>query len=145
VAADETILGAVEEAHAYQKKVLVDLIGIGDSYRQAKRLGFLHPDYLSVHTGMDRRDSSDDLFEKVEIISQISPIPLSVSGGILLDDVSYLMMFHPAIIVVGASVIHSSNPRDVARRFWKSINTLSFLPPDYEEDESSDDDDGAEE
>lgn len=133
VASDETILYAIEEAQAYQKKVLVDLIGLGDSYRQAKRLGYLHPDYLAVHTGIDKRSSNNDLFEKVEIISQISPIPLSVSGGILLDDISYLLMFHPAIIVVGASIVQSSKPRDIAKRFWKSINTLSFLPPDFED------------
>ena len=133
VASDETISYAAEEAHAYEKKILVDLIGLGDSYRQAKRLSFLHPDYLAVHTGIDKRSSNNDLFEKVEIISQISPIPLSISGGVLLDDISYLLMFHPAIIVVGASIVHSSKPRKLAERFWKSINTLSFLPADYDE------------
>jgi 3-hexulose-6-phosphate synthase len=134
IASDETISYATEEAHAYQKKVLVDLIGLVDSYRQAKRLSYLHPDYLAVHTGIDKRSSNNDLFEKVEVISQISPIPLSISGGILLDDISYLLMFHPAIIVVGASIVQSSKPRELAQRFWKSINTLSFLPPDFEDD-----------
>ncbi|PID56068.1 3-hexulose-6-phosphate synthase [candidate division KSB3 bacterium] len=136
VATDETILEALEEACAHRKKVLVDLIGLGDSYRQAKRLSFLGPDYLSVHSGTDRHTSSDELFEKVEVISQISPIPLMVSGGILLDDVTYLMMFHPAIIVVGSSIIHSPRRRETAERFWRSINTLPFLPSDYEDDMS---------
>ncbi|MCP4400182.1 MAG: hypothetical protein GY801_23100 [bacterium] len=133
IASDETISYAVEEAHAYQKKVIVDLIGLGASSRQAKRLGSLHPDYLAVHTGIDKRSSNNELFEKVELISQISSIPLSISGGILLDDISYLLMFHPAIIVVGASIIHSSKPQEFAERFWKSINRLSFMPPDFKD------------
>ena len=135
IASDETISYAIEEAHASQKKVLIDLIGLGDSYRQAKRLSFLHPDYLAVHTGNDNRSSNNELFEKVEIISQISPIPLSISGGILLDDVSYLLMFHPAIIVVGSSIVQSPKPRQVAQRFWRSINTFSFLPPEFDENQ----------
>lgn len=134
IASDETITYAVEEAHSCQKKVLVDLIGLGDTYRQAKRLSYLHPDYIAVPTGIDKRSTNNELFEKVEIVSQISPIPLSISGGILLDDVSYLLMFHPTIIVVGASIVHASKPREVTERFWKSIHTPSLLPPDYEND-----------
>ena len=134
IASDETIELAISEAHSLEKKVLIDLIGLGNSYRQVKRFSYLHPDYLAVHTGFDERHINDDLFEKVEIISQISPIPLCVSGGIRLDDISYLLVFHPAIIVIGSAILNSSTPHETAERFWKSINTLSFLSVDYDEE-----------
>ncbi len=133
-ASDETIELAIHEAHASQKKVLIDLIGVGVSYRQVKRLSYLHPDYLAVYSGIDERSTGSDLFEKVELIAQISPLPLAISGGIELDDIAYLLVFHPAILVVGAAITHSPNPREAARRFWKSIHTLSFLPFDYDEE-----------
>ncbi len=142
VASDETIENAIHEAHSHEKKVLVDLIGLGNSYRQIKRLSFLRPDYLAVHTGIDERKTNNDLFEKVEIIAQISPIPLAISGGILLDDVSYLLVFHPAIIVVGSAIFSTDNPRKTTERFWNSINTLSFLPESERNYEPDDDSEG---
>jgi 3-hexulose-6-phosphate synthase len=134
IASDETIELAIHEAHALEKKVLIDLIGLGNSYRQVKRFSYLHPDYLAVHTGFDERNTNDNLFEKVEIISQISPIPLCISGGIRLDDIPYLLVFHPAIIAVDSAILNSSTPHKTAARFWKSLNTLSFLSDDYGEE-----------
>ena len=43
IASDETIENAILEAHNHEKKVLIDLIGLGNSYRQVKRLSYLHP------------------------------------------------------------------------------------------------------
>ncbi len=135
IASDETIENAIHEAHSCGKKVVIDLIGLGNSYRQVKRLSYLHPDYLTVHTGADERKTNNNLFEKVEIIAQISPIPLAISGGIHLDDISYLLMFHPAILVVGSAIFSTENPRKTTERFWHSINTLSFFPFDFDLDD----------
>lgn len=127
LASDATISLAIHEARTRQKKVLIDLIGSGDSYRQVKRLTYLQPDYLTVHTGIDERSADNDLFQKVEIISQISPIPLAISGGVQLDDISYLLVFNPAIIIVGSAITTSSQPREAAKKFWERINSLSFM------------------
>lgn len=129
LASDVTIEFAIREAHARRKQVAIDLIGLGDSYRQVKRLSHLRPDYLTVHTGIDERTVEDDLFQKVEIISQTSPIPLAISGGIQLDDIPYLLVFHPAIIVVGAAVTKTSAPHETAKHFRESINTPAFASP----------------
>ena len=135
VASDQTIESAIQEARNTHKQVMVDMISLGDAYRQVKRLGGFQPDYLAVHTGVDERIKKDDLFEQVEIISRISPIPYAVSGGIQLDDVSYLTLFHPAILVVGAAITTSPLPEETARRFWNRIHTLSFLSSDDEDDD----------
>ncbi len=126
VASDETIEFAVKEARACGKQIVIDMINIEDSYRQVKRFTYLDPDYLAVHTGVDERVRKDDLFEQVEIISRLSPIPLAVSGGIQLDDISYLLLFHPAILMVGSAITQAFSPPEAARLFWKRIHTLSF-------------------
>ncbi len=135
VASDQTIELAIQEARANHKQVMIDMISMGDAYRQVKRLGAFQPDYLAVHTGVDERVRKDDLFEQVETISRISPVPFAVSGGIQLDDVSYLMLFHPAILVVGSAITAASQPEEMARRFWNRIHTLSFFTADYDDDE----------
>ncbi len=131
VASDVTIGFAIQEAHGRQKQVVIDLIGLGDSYRQVKRLSHLQPDYLTVHTGIDERSVENDLFEKIEIISQISPVPLAISGGIELDDIPYLLVFRPTIIIVGSAITKNSAPRETAQRFRETIDTPGFANPYY--------------
>ncbi|MBD3306011.1 hypothetical protein GF339_06485 [candidate division KSB3 bacterium] len=127
VASDATIGLVLREAHALGKQVMIDLIGLGDCYRQVKRLSALQPDYLTVYTGIDERTTENTLFEKLEIISQISPIPVAVSGGVELDDLPYLLVFRPAIIIVGTAITRASRPDEVAQRFWESIHYSPLL------------------
>jgi len=121
-ASDATIELAIREARLLGKNVLIDLIGIEASYRQIKRLSYFQPDYITIHTGVDEWRTENTLFEKVEIISQISPIPMAIAGGIQLDDIPYLLVFQPAIIIVGTAITTSSQPEKAAKHFWESIH-----------------------
>jgi 3-hexulose-6-phosphate synthase len=125
-ASDQTIELAIREARALGKKVLIDLMGPADSYRQVKRINYVQPDYITIHTGVDERYMENTLFEKVEIISQLSPIPLAIAGGIQLDDIPYLLVFHPAILVVGTAITRAAHPQHAARQFWESIHHPPF-------------------
>lgn len=138
VASDQTIEAAIHEARNSHKQVMIDMINLSDAYRQVKRLAAFQPDYLAVHTGVDERIKKDDLFEQVEMISRISPVPFAISGGVQLDDVSYLMLFHPSILVVGAAITAAPLPEEAARRFWNRIHTLSFLSSHDDEDDDDD-------
>jgi 3-hexulose-6-phosphate synthase len=126
MASDTTIALAIREAHLLGKKVVVDLIGTDDFYRQIKRLHHFQPDYIVIHIGIDERYTADTLFEKVEIIAPISPIPLAIAGGIKLDDIPYLLMFQPAIIVVGTAITRSPHPQKAAKDFWEYIHEPQF-------------------
>ena len=121
VAADRTIDLALREGRLRQKEVVIDLIGLEASYRQIKRLSYFQPDYLMIHTGVDEWHNENTLFQKVEIIAQFCPIPLAFSGGIQLDDIPYLLVFHPAILVIGSAISTASDPVDMTRRFRESI------------------------
>ncbi len=131
VASDVTIELALREARLLGRKVLIDLIGTDSSYRQIKRLSYFQPDYITIHTGVDERYMENTLFDKVEIISQISPIPLAIAGGIQLDDIPYLLVFQPAIIIVGAAITTSFYPQKAAQYFWESIHEPPFLTQRY--------------
>lgn len=52
-AEDMSIKGAVEEAKAQGKEILVDMIGIKDIKARAKELDEFGVDYICVHTGYD--------------------------------------------------------------------------------------------
>ena len=128
IASDETIRFTIEEAHARQKKVLVDLIGIEDTFRQMKRFTALQPDYITIHAGVDERSKTNDLervdlFEKVETVAQISPLPIAIAGGIQLDDLPYLIGFQPSILVIGQAIVAAPDPREKAKRFWQSLHS----------------------
>jgi 3-hexulose-6-phosphate synthase len=129
-ASDATIELAIREARWWGKKVLLDLIGTEASYRQIKRLSYFQPDYITIHSGVDEWRMENTLFDKVEIISQISPIPLAIAGGIQLDDIPYLLVFQPAIIIVGTAITTSSQPQTAARHFWESIHEPPFMGRD---------------
>jgi 3-hexulose-6-phosphate synthase len=127
-ASDRTIELALKEGRHCGKQVVVDLIGMEVSYRQMKRLLYFQPDYVMVHTGVDEWHKENTLFQKVEIIAQMCPIPLVLSGGIQLDDIPYLMVFQPAIIVIGSAITVSPEPLKMVRAFWESINEPLSLP-----------------
>lgn len=122
VASDATIELALREARAWGKKVVIDLIGATTSYPQLKRLSYFQPDFITIHAGIDEWHAENTLFEKVEIISQLSQLPLAIAGGIQLDDIPYLLVFQPAIIVVGTAITTAPQPQQVAQHFWESIH-----------------------
>jgi 3-hexulose-6-phosphate synthase len=121
-ASDATIEFAIREARTFGKKVMIDLIGTDGSYRQIKRLSDFQPDYIIIHSGVDEWHNENNLFEKVEIISQICPLPMAVSGGIQLDDIPYLLVFQPAILIVGTAITTARLPQHAAQCFWESIH-----------------------
>ncbi len=122
VASDRTIELAIKEGRLRRKAVVIDLIGLEASYRQIKRLSYFQPDYLMIHTGVDEWQKENTLFQKVEIIAQLCPIPLAFSGGIQVDDIPYLLVFHPAILVIGSAISTAPDPVNMARRFYESIH-----------------------
>jgi 3-hexulose-6-phosphate synthase len=125
IASDTTIEQAIQEARVLGKKVLVELIGMFDFRRQMKRLCNFQPNYIAIHIGIDERHTDDPLFDRIECISPITRLPLAIAGGIKLDDIPYLLVFQPAIIVVGAAITKSPDPQDAAKEFWERIHAMS--------------------
>jgi 3-hexulose-6-phosphate synthase len=121
-ASEETIEAAINQARVSQKQVLVDLIGVRDKLHCVERLRWLQPHFIGIQTGIDEQRKGKSLYQDLETISQVTSLPLVVAGGISLDDIPYLLVFRPAIIIVGGFITRSENLRETAKIIKEAIS-----------------------
>jgi len=122
VASRETLEAALSQAKVSHKQVLVDLIGVQDKLQYVGRLRWMKPDFIGVQTGIDEQRKGKSPYQDLEVISQAISFPIAVAGGIRPDDIPYVMMFRPAIIVVGGSITRAENPQAVAKIIKEEIS-----------------------
>ena len=120
---DKTILGAIEAAQEYEGKVMADLIVSKDIEKDIEKVMSLGVDFILVHTGLDEQQkgkSALDILKEPSI--QIPPDKLAVAGGINPENITHVLKFNPAIIIVGGAIIRSKDPEMETRRL-KTIIT----------------------
>lgn len=126
IASRETIEAAIDQAKICHKQVLVDLIGIQDKLQYVGRLRWMKPDFIGIHTGIDEQRKGKYPYQDLEAISQVISLPLLVAGGIIPEDIPYVMMFHPSIIAVGSYITHADNPQVAAKIIKGEISRSSY-------------------
>jgi 3-hexulose-6-phosphate synthase len=100
-AADATVAGVVEVAHAGGVEVAADLLGVHDLAQRVGQLERLGVDYLGVHAGTDARlAGGTDLMSEIGLVTAISKMKLVVAGGLNANSLPGVLGFHPAIVVV---------------------------------------------
>ena len=110
-AADATVAGVVEVAHAGGLEVAADLLGVHDMPQRVGQLERLGVDYLGVHAGTDARlAGGTDLMSEVGIVTAISRMKLVVAGGLNANSLPGVLGYHPAIVVVGSAITGAPNP-----------------------------------
>lgn len=124
-AGEATVIGAVEAAKKFGKKVLVDLIGVADRGEMARRMLQLNADYIGIHTGIDQQKKGIRLLGTLNEFAGIDGHRLAVAGGINADNIEAVARFHPAIIVVGGGITGSSQPARAAAELNNILHTLS--------------------
>ena len=112
---NSTIIGTCKAAQKYQKKALVDLIGVKDKVSRVKEVEPLGVDIICVHVGIDEQMQGKDPLEIFKAVSNITNLPLEVAGGINLERLTQLLPFSPEFVVVGGAITHASNPREIAK------------------------------
>lgn len=117
----QTIKAAIDEGKIRNKKVLVDLLGEKDKIQAAEELKVMEPHYFCIHTGIDEQRAGKSPFEIIEAFSKKISIPFAVAGGIKCEDISKLMPFNPAIIIVGSCITKSQNPKEMAKLLQAEI------------------------
>lgn len=112
-AEDMSIKGAVEEAKAQGKKILVDMIGIKDIESRAAELDELGVDYICVHTGYDLQAIGQNSFADLMTIKNVvKNAKTAIAGGIKLDTLPKVVKLKPDLIIVGGGI---ANQDDKAR------------------------------
>jgi 3-hexulose-6-phosphate synthase len=122
-AADATVRGVVEVAHAGGLDVACDLLGVHDLPQRIRQLERLGVDYLGVHAGTDARLAGrTDLLSEIGLVTATSDMKLVVAGGLDANSIPGVLGYHPAIIVVGSAITAADDPIAAARQIRAVID-----------------------
>ena len=121
-AEDMSIKGAVEEAKAQGKKILVDMIGIKDIKSRAKELDELGVDYICVHTGYDLQAIGQNSFADLMTIKNVvKNAKTAIAGGIKLDTLPEVVKLKPDLIIVGGGIANQDDKAAAAAKMKQMI------------------------
>ncbi len=118
----QTISDAVSVARKAGKKVAVDLIGVYDvisSYNHVLSLGV---DYIYLHTGLDEEVEGKMPFDDVNLLFEVSKIPLGVGGGLNAQNICSAIKPGIDIFVVGAAIRCSPDPKAETAKIKRLIS-----------------------
>ena len=118
----ETIKAAITKTRLLSKTIVVDFIGIKNKLERAIEIAPLKPDYFNLHTAIDVQQAKGKSFEDLNLFKKQFNIPLCVAGGITPQDISGLMPYKPAIIIVGEFVTKAKDPKSAVLSLKKEID-----------------------
>ena len=122
VAEDASIKAAIEEAHKYNKELLVDLIAVQDIEKRAKELDEMGADYIAVHTGYDLQAQGQSPLENLrKVKSVIKNSKVAVAGGIKPDTIEIIVAENPDLIIVGGGIANADDPKAAAKNCRNAI------------------------
>ena len=105
VSDNATITEVIETAHAYGRKVMVDLMNVTDIPARSRELVELGADYVAVHTAFDvQKLGRTPLGDLRELVSAIDPSKAVVAGGVKQETIADYVALRPGIIVAGAAL-----------------------------------------
>ena len=115
VAHDVTIRRAVNQARILSKKVMVDLIAVGDVRKRIDQIEVIAPDYCCVHTAFDLQDHGVHPLREIQLVqSALKWAQMAVAGGINPQILPDLLAYRPAIVIVGGFITNHPEPRQAA-------------------------------
>lgn len=122
VSHDTTINGVVKAAKKFNREVLVDMIAVRDLQKRAVELDKLGVDYLCVHTAFDEQNSNHNPLDELKLLLELDlKCNIAVAGGLNLQTVEKLKNTRTDIVIVGGSLTHAEDPKDMARKIKEQI------------------------
>lgn len=120
---DATVVGCLEAAKKFHKKVFVDTINIPNLSERMKQLEELGVNAVSVHVGVDQQALGKTPLSALEEISQIKKnFEISVAGGVNAENVNDYIALKPDIIISGSGICHAAEPAAMAKYLHQKIN-----------------------
>ena len=115
VAHDVTIRRAVDQARTLNKKVMVDLIAVGDVRGRINQIEAIAPDYCCVHTAFDLQDRGMDPLREIQLVqSVLKRAKMAVAGGINPEILPDIIAYRPVVVIVGGFITNHPDPRQAA-------------------------------
>jgi 3-hexulose-6-phosphate synthase len=122
-AADATVRGVVEVAHAGGRDVACDVGGVRGLAQRIRQLARLGVDYLGVHAGTDARLAGrTDLLSEIGLVTATSDMKLVVAGGLDANSIPGVLGYRPAIVVVGSAITAADDAVAAARQIRAVID-----------------------
>ncbi len=115
VAHNVTIRRAVNQARIFSKKVMVDLIAVGDVRERIDQIDAMGPDYCCVHTAFDLQDHGMHPLREIQLVeSALKQSQMAVAGGINPEILPDIIAYRPAVVIVGGFITNHPEPRQAA-------------------------------
>ncbi|ALL05287.1 3-hexulose-6-phosphate synthase [Pedobacter sp. PACM 27299] len=119
---DATIIGAVKAAKAHGKGIVVDTIGCPDRVRRAQEVTKLGVEFVELHAGLDEQWTSGYSIQVLIDETARVGVPVSVAGGVNLDNVAAVVKAGAAVIVAGAAIYGAEDPAAAAKAMRTAID-----------------------
>ena len=115
VAHDVTIRRAVNQARAFSKQVMVDLIAVSDVRNRIDQIEVIAPDYCCVHTAFDLQDQDMDPLREIQLVhAALKQAQMAVAGGVNPEILPDILAYRPAVVIVGGFITNHPEPRQAA-------------------------------
>ena len=111
--ADKTILDTLQVAKEYDKRVMIDLLGVKDRDRLVE-LQNLGVDLVSLHYGKDMQLEGEMGANLFALTKGLQNLEVAVAGGINLASLPEVVENQPDTVIVGSAITKAENPNEAA-------------------------------
>jgi len=123
VSSDITIAGAISAARKFQRKIMVDLIGVVEIEKRIPLIEKLGVDYLCVHTAVDVQNGLNSPIAQFILAKKIVTIAkLAIAGGLNIRNIGEIVFYKPDIVVVGAGITSEPDRAKAAADIKRKLN-----------------------
>jgi 3-hexulose-6-phosphate synthase len=121
-AGNATIIGAVKAAKAHNKGVVVDTIGYPDRVKRAQEVTELGVEFVELHAGLDEQWTAGYSIQVLIDEAARVGVPVSVAGGVNLDNVAAVVKAGAIVVVAGAAIYGAEDPAAAAKALREAID-----------------------
>jgi 3-hexulose-6-phosphate synthase len=119
--ADKTIEDTLQTAKRFNKRIMIDLLGVTDRQRivELQQLGV---DLVSLHFGKDMQKQGELGAEHFSLTEGFINLEVATAGGITLASLPKVVQTRPDTIIVGSAITKAENPREAAAAMKGMLN-----------------------
>lgn len=118
--ANQTIMDTLSIAQEYEKRVMIDLLGIQTRDR-VKELVYLGCDLFCIHLGKDMQQHETlDINELLKLVDGLD-VDVAIAGGVDATMIREIKQLPIDIAIVGSAITSSENPKRVSEGIYDLI------------------------
>ena len=117
---DTTIQKALNQARAYDRKVMVDLIAVDDVQKRAREVDTMGAHYVCVHTASDMQAQGVNSLLQLKLVHpMLKHAKMAVAGGVRPEILPQITAHRPEVVIVGKYITGHPDPRHAALEIRK--------------------------